>query len=81
MATDDGALGLFSAMRPTPPALSPDIRRSQVSAPNGQVDLHSLAVVPGTPGYYSRIPRPPCYQCGDDHHPASTTATTGSPNP
>lgn len=26
-------------------------------------------MVPGTPGYTARIPRPPCYQCGDDHVP------------
>jgi hypothetical protein len=81
MSTDDGALGLFSAMRPTPPALSPDIRRAQVSAPNGQVDLHSLAVVPGTPGYNSRIPKPPCYQCGDDHHPGVDYGHDWMPEP
>lgn len=26
-------------------------------------------MVPGTPGYSARIPRPPCYQCGEDHVP------------
>ena len=66
--TDD-ALGLFQQMRPPSPALSPEIRRSAGNLPAGAPDLHSLAMVPGTPGYNSRIPKPPCYRCGEDHHP------------
>ena len=32
-------------------------------------DLHNLAMVPGTPGYNARIPKPACFRCGEDHHP------------
>jgi len=57
----DEALSMFNAMRPAPLAPTGDIR------PGG--DLHSLAMIPGTPGYNARIPRPPCYRCGEDHVP------------
>lgn len=57
----DEALSMFNAMRPSPLAPTGDIR------PGG--DLHSLAMIPGTPGYNARIPRPPCYRCGEDHVP------------
>jgi hypothetical protein len=56
-------------MRPPSPAMSPDIRRGTGNLPAGAPDLHSLAMVPGTPGYNARIPKPPCYQCGEDHLP------------
>lgn len=65
--TDD-ALNLFQQMRPASPALSPEIRRASGNLPAGAPDLHSLAMVPGTPGYNARIPKPPCYTCGEDHH-------------
>jgi len=65
----EDALGLFQAMRPQAPALNSDIRRSGGNLPAGVPDLHNLAMVPGTPGYNSRIPKPPCYRCGEDHHP------------
>jgi len=58
----DEALGLFNAMRPSAPAPSADIRTASGN-------LHSLAMIPGTPGYNSRIPKPPCYRCGEDHMP------------
>jgi hypothetical protein len=67
MSSDD-ALGLFQAMRPQAPGLSTDIRAARGGLP-GTPDLHSLAMVPGTPGYTERIPRPPCYKCGEDHLP------------
>lgn len=62
------ALDMFRAMRPEAPSAVEGLR-SAGSLPNGQRDLHSLAMVPGTPGYNSRIPLPPCAACGEDHVP------------
>lgn len=63
------ALEMFRAMRPEVPQVAPDGVRPAGNLPQGQRDLHSLAMVPGTPGYNSRIPLPPCAQCGEDHVP------------
>ena len=62
------ALDMFRAMRPEAPAASEGLRPAG-SLPQGQRDLHNLAMVPGTPGYNSRIPLPPCASCGEDHVP------------
>src|SRR5215471_6492437 len=59
---------MFRAMRPQTPSPSGDVR-SAGALPNGQRDLHSLAMHPGSPSYTSRIPPPPCAQCGEDHVP------------
>ena len=56
------AMDMFNAMRPPSPALGGDIRQSSS-------DLHNLAMVPGSPAYNQRIPKPPCWQCGEDHFP------------
>jgi hypothetical protein len=80
MASDD-ALGLFQQMRPPSPALSPEIRRASGNLPAGAPDLHSLAMVPGTPGYNARIPKPPCYTCGEDHHANMTYNHAWEPEP
>jgi hypothetical protein len=80
MASDD-ALGLFQQMRPPSPALSPEIRRASGNLPAGAPDLHSLAMVPGTPGYNARIPKPPCYMCGEDHHANMTYNHAWEPEP
>lgn len=69
--TDD-AMTLFNAMRPPPIGSSDDIRLTQgrpVPTVGGARDLHDLAMVPGSPAYNARIPRPPCYACGEDHFP------------
>lgn len=63
------ALDMFRAFRPSPPAGDPDIRQpppSRTGASDGR-DLHGLAMVPGSAAYRARIPRPPCYRCGEDH--------------
>jgi len=61
------ALDLFRAMRPQgPPTPTGDIR---APASNRSRELHGLAMVPGQPGYNERIPRPPCFRCGEDHWP------------
>jgi hypothetical protein len=65
----DDALGLFQAMRPQAPGLNSDIRRGTGNLPANMPDLHNLAMVPGTPGYNARIPKPACFTCGEDHHP------------
>jgi hypothetical protein len=62
------ALEMFRAMRPEAPTASDGVRPAG-KLPQGAPDLHSLAMVPGTPGYNSRIPLPPCAQCGEDHVP------------
>lgn len=66
------AMDLFNAMRP--PSLAPsgeDIRpvaqRRPVQTVGGSRDLHDLAMVPGSAAYRARIPRPPCFQCAEDH--------------
>jgi len=56
------AMDMFNAMRPPSPAIGGDIRQSSS-------DLHNLAMVPGSPAYNQRIPKPPCWQCGEDHFP------------
>lgn len=68
----DDAMTLFNAMRP--PSLAPsgeDIRpvaqRRPVQTVGGSRDLHDLAMVPGSAAYRARIPKPPCFQCGEDH--------------
>jgi hypothetical protein len=58
----DDPLAMFHALRNPPPAINGDIRQSSS-------DLHSLAMVPGSPEYRSRIPDPPCTRCGEDHFP------------
>lgn len=63
------ALDMFRAMRPELPQVVSDGVRPAGNLPQGQRDLHSLAMVPGTPGYNSRIPLPPCAACGEDHVP------------
>jgi len=57
------ALEMFRAARPASPALGGDIRTS------GSSGLRDLAMTPGTPGYNSRIPKPVCHACGEDHWP------------
>jgi hypothetical protein len=59
------ALELFRSMRPDPPTPTEDIQQSPASVRSR--GLHDLAMTPGTPGYSARIPKPPCYQCGEDH--------------
>jgi hypothetical protein len=65
------ALELFRAARPNLPAVDPDIRQANngrsVPTVGGSRDLHDLAMVPGSPAYRARIPKPPCWQCGEDH--------------
>jgi hypothetical protein len=68
----DDPLTLYKAMRPEAPAPTDDIQvptPRQVRTPGGAVDLHDLAMVPGSPAYRARIPRPPCAFCGEDHFP------------
>lgn len=61
------ALDLFRATRPQgPPVPTGDIR---APSSNRSRELHGLAMVPGQPGYNERIPKPPCYKCGEDHWP------------
>jgi hypothetical protein len=60
-------MSLFQAVRHAGPARSEDIRVP--TSGGGSRDLHSLAMVPGSPGYTARIPRPPCHRCGEDHFP------------
>jgi len=66
------AMDMFKAMRPPSPAIGEDIRVSPqrtVPTVGGARDLHDLAMTPGSPAYRARIPRPPCYQCSEDHFP------------
>jgi hypothetical protein len=60
------ALEMFRAMRPSAPTADQDIREP---ASRGSADLHNLAMVPGSAAYRARIPKPPCFRCGEDHHP------------
>ena len=66
------AMDMFNAMRPPSPTITDDIRvpqRQPVQTVGGARDLHDLAMQPGSPSYRARIPRPPCYSCGEDHFP------------
>lgn len=67
----DDAMTLFNAMRPPSIGPSEDIRpvaaRRPVQTVGGSRDLHDLAMVPGSAAYRARIPRPPCFQCAEDH--------------
>jgi hypothetical protein len=65
------ALEIFRAARATPPAPVSSLQASgyQVNTVSGSRDLHDLAMVPGSPGYNARIPKPPCVRCGEDHFP------------
>lgn len=74
------ALDMFRAMRPENPG-PVDGLRAAGNLPNGQRDLHSLAMTPGTPGYRSRIPPPPCWQCGEDHVPNHDYGHAWMPEP
>lgn len=69
----DDPLSLYQALRPEPPAPTEGIQvptPRQVRTPGGAaVDLHDLAMVPGSAAYRARIPKPPCVQCGEDHFP------------
>jgi hypothetical protein len=38
-------------------------------------------MVPGSPAYTSRIPRPPCFQCGEDHFPNREYTHEWQPEP
>jgi hypothetical protein len=61
------AMGMFNAMRHAPPGTADGIQAAPAS--NRARELHDLAMVPGSPGYNARIPRPACTLCGDDHFP------------
>jgi hypothetical protein len=64
------ALEIFRAARAAPPApMSFSTSGYQVNTVGGGRDLHDLAMVPGSPGYNARIPKPPCIRCGEDHFP------------
>lgn len=67
------ALEIFRAARAQAPAQVPIAATGyQVGTVGGERDLHGLAMQPGTPGYNSRIPKPPCVACGEDHFPNRT---------
>jgi len=38
-------------------------------------------MVPGSPGYNARIPKPPCYRCGEDHVPGRDYGHDWEPEP
>lgn len=77
MSTD--ALDLFRATRPQgPPVPTGDIRAPTSNRSN---ELHSLAMVPGSPSYNARIPKPPCYACGEDHFPTRSYDHEWTPEP
>lgn len=64
------ALELFRAARAqAPPQVPIAASGYQVGTVGGERDLHGLAMVPGSAGYNSRIPKPPCVACGEDHFP------------
>jgi len=66
------AMDMFKAMRPPSPSISEDIRvapQRTVATVGGSRDLHDLAMTPGSAAYRARIPKPPCYRCGEDHFP------------
>jgi hypothetical protein len=75
--TDD-ALGIFNAMRPPSPQAGEGIR---APASSRSRELHDLAMVPGSPGYTARIPRPPCHACGEDHFPGREYDHPWTPEP
>jgi hypothetical protein len=52
-----------------------------VETVGGSVDLHDLAMVPGSAAYRARIPKPPCYQCGEDHFPGRPYDHEWTPEP
>jgi len=73
------ALELFRAARPQgPPVPTGDIR---APSSNRSRELHGLAMVPGQPGYNERIPKPPCFQCGEDHWPNQSYDHPWTPEP
>jgi hypothetical protein len=72
------ALSLVSAVRPGPaidigtpePTSIRRARQSVIEDHSGQQrDPSELSAMPGSPGYRSKIPPPPCAECGQDHNP------------
>lgn len=72
------ALSLVQATRPGPaidigvvePGAVRTARRSVIEDHNGQArDPSELDSRPGSPGYLSKIPPPPCALCSNDHNP------------
>jgi hypothetical protein len=75
------ALELFRSMRPDTPGPPPLALSGSVPTAGGDRDLHQLAMVPGSAAYRARIPRPPCYQCGEDHYPMREYSHDWTPEP
>jgi len=40
-----------------------------IPTPDGTRSVDDLATTPASPGYRSKMPPPPCFKCGEDHHP------------
>lgn len=66
------AMDPMAIMRAARPAMDPDSMRSAQQAiptPDGSRSVSDLATTPASPGYRSKMPPPPCFKCGEDHHP------------
>src|SRR5215831_17938269 len=72
------AMAWLQAARPQVPAPSEDI---QAPSSGRSRELHDLAMVPGSAAYRARIPRPPCYQCGEDHFAGRAYSHEWTPEP
>jgi hypothetical protein len=62
------------------PTLGPDIRPIAAGEINGR-PLDELSTSPTSPLYRSKIPLPPCHQCGEDHIPGKSYGHNWMPEP
>jgi hypothetical protein len=59
-------------MRAARPVMNPETMRAAqqfIPTPDGTRSVDDLATTPASPGYRSKMPPPPCFKCGEDHHP------------
>lgn len=84
------ALELFRSVRQTVDTVGGSDGQGEIREPQpgrsvgtvgGSRDLHDLAMVPGSPAYRARIPRPPCWQCNEDHFPGRAYDHEWQPEP
>jgi len=75
----DDPMGFMRAARPQMPA-NGDIRPIATGEINGR-PLDELNTNPASPTYRSKLPPPPCYQCGEDHVPGKSYGHNWQPEP